>query len=479
MKTQRAYKTKVIVLNLIMKNLFLLLFIIHFSSYSNNCNDTVKEIYQNIITSIGNNSLYPPELHFSNQTTSVAYMSSKGITLEQKTIDLFCGEDNFEDKIAYVIAHELAHYYLEHSWTSNTGLSYASSIGEFLEGSSIEDLIKTKKRDESQADFYAGFYGQIAGYNTLNFGEAALTKVYKSYKLPRELKGYPSFDERIEILNSRIKKASDLALMFELGNVFLKNKNYNSAKYCFQFILKSKFNSREIYNNLGLSLLLYGVSISDKPISNLVYPLSIGEQTRAEVNSTRSGRFSDNPQEMISKAQKLFIRALALDTSYKPAKQNLIVSNFLLITTQQGRSNFVKSLKASNIDSDLVADFKVINSILENRKLKKINKLARKGSYISRLNASNYNSTKEPIISPEDILKRLNIDLMELLMSSRGKKIKGTHYKVKMIREIQVIEDKKVTVFKIPIKLMEALFTAEEKDVFYRTAKGIYYVYKN
>ena len=48
-------------------------------------------------------------------------MSSKGITIEQKTIDLFCGKGNFEDKIAYIIAHELAHYYLEHSWMSNTG----------------------------------------------------------------------------------------------------------------------------------------------------------------------------------------------------------------------------------------------------------------------------------------------------------------------------------------------------------------------
>ena len=124
------------------------------SSFANNCNDKVLVIYQNIITSIGNNSLYPPELFFSDGESDVAYMSSEGITIEQKAINLFCSQANFEDKMAYVIAHELAHYYLEHSWTSNTGLSYASSIGEFLEGSSVEDLLKTKKRDESQADLF-------------------------------------------------------------------------------------------------------------------------------------------------------------------------------------------------------------------------------------------------------------------------------------------------------------------------------------
>lgn len=479
MKINLGGRISFVFLKFTMSKVYLFLFLIHFSSFANNCNNSVKEIYQNIITSIGNNSLYPPELHFSNETRSVAYMSSKGITIEQKTIDLFCGKGNFEDKIAYIIAHELAHYYLEHSWMSNTGLSYASSIGEFVEDSSSLYSAKQKKLSESQADLYAGFYGQIAGYNTLGFGEEALTEVYESYSLPKELIGYPSFDERIDILNSRRNKASDLALLFELGNVFLKNKNYNSAKYCFEFILKNKFNSREIYNNLGLCYLLFGVSISDKPISNLVYPLFIDQQTRAEVNSTRSGSFLDNPQEMILEAQKLFNRALALDTSYEPAKQNLIVSDFLLETTPKGRGNFVKSLEASNIDSEFITDFKVINAVLEKRKPKKINKLALKGSYISRLNASNYNLTQVSIISSDEVLKRLNIDLMELLMGSGGKKIKGTHYNVKMMGKIQVIEGKKITVFKIPRKLIEGSFTAQEQAVFYTTAKGIFYVYIN
>lgn len=461
-----------------MKKYLFLLYLLSMSSFANNCNDKVLVIYQNIITSIGNNSLYPPELFFSDGESDVAYMSSEGITIEQKAINLFCSQANFEDKMAYVIAHELAHYYLEHSWTSNTGLSYASSIGEFLEGSSVEDLLKTKKRDESQADLFAGFYGQISGYNTLGFGELALTEVYESYKLPKELNGYPSFDERIEILNSSIKKANNLVTVFELGNVFLMNKNYNSAKYCFQFILKNKFNSREIYNNLAISFLLYGVSISDAPISNLVYPLFIEQQTRAEVTSTRSGSFSDNPQKMILEAQKLFNRALALDTNYEPAKQNLIVSDFLLQSNQKARGDFVKSLEASNIDSEFITDFKVINAVLESRKPKKINKLALKGSYVSRLNALSSSIAQEVIISSDEVLKRLDIDLIELLMGSRGKKIKGTRFDLKNMNDIQLIEDKKLTVFKIPKKRIDALFTTQEQAVFHTTAKGIYYVYE-
>ena len=118
---------------------------------------------------------------------------------------------------------------------------------------------------------------------------------------------------------------------------------------------------------------------------------------------------------MILEAQKLFNRALALDTSYEPAKQNLIVSDFLLQSTQQARCDFVKSLEASNIDSEFITDFKVINAVLESRKPKKINKLALKGSYVSRLNALSSSISQEVIISSDEVLKRLDIDLIGVI----------------------------------------------------------------
>ena len=46
------------------------------------------------------------------------------------------------------------------------------------------------------------------------------------------------------------------------------------------------------------------------------------------------------------------------------------------------------------------------------------------------------------------------------------------------MNDIQLIEDKKLTVFKIPKKRIEALFTTQEQAVFHTTPKGIYYVYE-
>ena len=147
--------------------ILLLLLIFTISLGAQDCRERVSLVYENIIQSIGNNSIFPPELYFSNQESSVAEMTSDGITIEQKVIDMFCNDINFEDKISYVLAHELAHHYLQHSWMSNTGLSYASSIGEFIEDSSPTYSRNQRKLAESQADLYAGFYGQISGYKTL------------------------------------------------------------------------------------------------------------------------------------------------------------------------------------------------------------------------------------------------------------------------------------------------------------------------
>ena len=88
----------------------------------------VNEIYSKIIGSIGNNFPAPPKLIISEKKRAVAYLNREGITIETAVIDLFCGKENFEDKIAYVISHELAHHYPP--WMRNLGYV---SLGEFVD----------------------------------------------------------------------------------------------------------------------------------------------------------------------------------------------------------------------------------------------------------------------------------------------------------------------------------------------------------
>lgn len=464
-----------------MKASLILIYLICSSVFSSNCNDKVQDVYENIIKSIGNNSIYPPELIFSDSERSVAFMSSHGITIEQKAINLFCGTDNFEDKIAYILAHELAHYYLEHNWMRNTGLSYASSIGEFIEDTSYS--VNQRKLAESQADLYAGFYGQIAGYNTLGFGEETLVEIYACYSLPKELKGYPSLNERLDIVNSKKEEANTLSNIFELGNVLLKTKEYIIARDCYESILKNKFNSREIYNNLGLVYLLYGISVSDKEIANLLYPVYLDYQTRANTSTTRSVDFLENSIKLFELAKTHFERAITLDLNYLPAKQNLLVAQILLAQNEKDRELFFNQVINSEFDKKTKVDFQVIIHLLNKSKLKKIKKLAKEGSYISALNYSKdtviINSSS---IKQEEILKKLNIDIMDLLMPDESEnktyRAGAIKFSSRNINEITLFEHKKNYIFKIPKKLAESRFDNNEKKSFITTPAGIYFVYK-
>ena len=97
------------------------------------CNQRTTKVYQDIIESIGNKFPPAPTLEFSDSERAVAFISGSEIIIENKIISSLCSQDNFEDKISYIIAHELAHHYLNHNWMTNTGLSYASTIGDYLE----------------------------------------------------------------------------------------------------------------------------------------------------------------------------------------------------------------------------------------------------------------------------------------------------------------------------------------------------------
>ena len=386
---------------------FSLIFLFSFKSYSGDCQERVNILFENIIESIGNKSLIEPELIFSNEESNPAYMSGESITIENKLINLFCQDENFEDKISFVIAHELAHYYLQHGWMINTGLSYANSVGKSLKYKSFS--AEEIKEVESQADIYAGFYGMISGYKTLDYAKETITKIYDAYSLPKELKKYPTFEERLKIIEDKIDQANNLNTIFTIATVLLKLNKYDASKEFYDAILSEKFNSREIYNNLGLSFLMYGISISSTEISNLQFPVFIDFESRAKVKKSRSASLSgDDPIRMFKNAKKYFERAIFFDQKYLPAKQNLLVSEFLLANNSEERDLIIEKVKQSNFNQNIISDFLVIHEILKGTKKKKIEKIAKSGSLTSRINIEEDLITKSNI-SDDQILEIVGI----------------------------------------------------------------------
>ncbi len=436
-----------------------------------NCNDKVEIIFDNLVESIGNYSMEKPEFKITSQKRNAASMNLSGIKIEQCAIDLFCGAEDFDDYISYILAHELAHYYKEHKWMSNTGLGYVSPVQEELD--SIYRTKAKRKESEIQADLYAGFYGKIAGYSTLEKAEETLTVIYDEYGFPKENPKYPSFDERIDIINSKIKLANDLALLFELGNVLLLDKKYKEAMSCYKYILRSNFNSREIHNNLGLSYLMQGISISnDSIIKSLVFPVSLEQTTRAEVKTTRSGNINKS-EELIIIALERFERTLLLDPTYKKASNNLVICEFLLKDNYKSRRNYLDNL----VDYDLkfINDLRVINMIIDGKTSKsKFKKIVDQGSEISKLNIS----------EPEKVnLDEKDNTLNALGLSTRirwksGEDLLESAFQLTTMRGFEIINnyEMELAIIRIPESDLKELTALQTKSLV-ETNKGTYLVY--
>ena len=318
------------------------------------CIEKTKVIYNNIITSIGNSFPSPPKLNFSDNKRAVAFLNSEGITIETPIINLLCEDENFEDKIAYIISHELAHHYLSHldeKYRSRLVLSV-----NIDEKSSSKDQ---RKLAESQADLFGGIFGQIAGYNVLGFAKSTLSDVYTHYNIPHEIKGYPNYSERLEIIDSKLKEANSLSTLFEIGNVFLKLGDLENAKKCYEDILKNDFISREIYNNLGLVFLLKGIELSDNSISKYSYPISIELDTRAETSTTRSGDLLNSPEKLFNQAKEYFKKSIFLDKNYKKPLQNITVIDFISALNSNALDSFFESKEYASFDEDFQNDLKV------------------------------------------------------------------------------------------------------------------------
>ena len=104
------------------KKILLIIILISYNSYSQECDEKARIVFNNIISSISNNSIIEPRLKIEDINGPASFYQGN-ITIDRELINLFCNQKNFVDKISFVIAHELAHHYLQHNWKYNSGLA--------------------------------------------------------------------------------------------------------------------------------------------------------------------------------------------------------------------------------------------------------------------------------------------------------------------------------------------------------------------
>lgn len=314
----------------------------------------VQNVYERLLPAFGEGRMAPRLLVIPRGTRpreavassaggnegSLAFEAGSGllsegyVAIEERTVEALSdlGRER-DDALAFLLSHELAHVYLRHGWVEDFGNSFArTDMGrKMIKAATFDELI----RREAEADHFGGFYGYLAGYDTLGVAARTLERVYASFGLPDQLPNYPTKGERIAIAQRQMESLEKLVPVYVAANQLLILGRYGESGRLFAHLARL-FPSREMFNNAGIALALEAVRLLPPSAPPFVYPFELDTETRLQNHgqcTPRSGQEEDQAlrrKRLLRHALTLFHQAARLDDRYATARVNAAAVQSLL-----------------------------------------------------------------------------------------------------------------------------------------------------
>lgn len=164
-----------------------------------------------------------------------------------------------EDRLAYILGHELSHI------TKGHVLDRTKIKSEF-------EKVVFNRQQEEEADVVGMQYALAAGYS-LKKAERAITKMqdlgldYSSFEgLSHD---HPVWSDRIILLDKERENLWKSMSAFKNGNYLLVIEQYDAAASCYRYVSNEFRDCFEAYNNLGYALLMkYADALDPADIKN-------------------------------------------------------------------------------------------------------------------------------------------------------------------------------------------------------------------
>lgn len=284
------------------------------------------------------------------------------IVLDEKVYHLLApfGSDR-DSAIAFLLGHELAHYYLRHGWVGDFGNAFVShDMGKkALKVASYEEVVKC----EAEADYVGGFYGYLSGYDTFGMAPRVLNLIYSAYHLSEKLVNYPSLIERKAIALKAEGNLRQIVPVFEVANRLLLLEQYEAAARLYEY-LSQVFPSREMFNNAGVAYALKALGCPSLNEDRFAYPFEFDPETRlrraAATHRTRGAWVSAgvlrNRKRLLRKASELFTQSFDRDAGYAVALVNLAAAESLLGESEMSSLHAKQALRLAKKSSDFSAE---------------------------------------------------------------------------------------------------------------------------
>lgn len=291
--------------------------------------EVARQVYDRLIEARGLSGDVPT-FRMDRGESYVARMrySEREIILEENAYDICVSFPDSLSALAMLLGHEIVHYYEKHDWVRQFSSDYG---GQLAINASLAALDE-RARNETQADYLGGFLAYAAGYEPYYFMDDFLGRVYQRYGLDPKLSGYPSLADRQAMARLAAARMQEMVDVFDMANLLVAMGDYDLARLYYQYILEQRFESREIFNNIGVLAFLEALAYFDAPEVSLAFPIELDLESRMRGRRGEGDEAArrQERERLLRYAISNFERATILDGQYAPALLNRACAHALL-----------------------------------------------------------------------------------------------------------------------------------------------------
>ena len=213
-------------------------------------------------------------------------------------------EEQAEHAIAFLLGHELTHFYQHKDWGEGTCWGHGVSV-------------------EEDADVHGAFLAYLAGYDVKEAAPKVLKQIYNAYEFNTQLKNYPSLAERQQIAQKALEKVAILETIYENANILMVLGFHKEAVFCYEYLLK-QVKTQELYNNTGTTFLAAALA-QQKQEKGIVYQYPIELQSDFSINAQqiRGTEGVINTARLLGMAKQNLEKAIQFNSNSFSARLNL------------------------------------------------------------------------------------------------------------------------------------------------------------
>lgn len=256
--------------------------------------------------------------------TAAAY-GSDTIIVEMLAIQVCqsLGSDRAEGALAFLIAHELAHFFQQEQ-TDTWYIGYRSSfLGQDKAPHGHDDI-------ERGADLGGAFNLYLAHFSLDTATMAALINaLYLRYELDDNTSGYPPKQERQATARLTLQHLSELVTLYEHAAFLAAIGDFDAAIEAYQILL-GYYGGPEVYANLGTAearkaLFLLSPQNDPRGFRHYLFPLETEWDTPLRQEPGPRTYASNDPSRLLADALAHLDSALARNPRYEAAALNRLI----------------------------------------------------------------------------------------------------------------------------------------------------------